>query len=395
MILIFKILLFLLTIYVGFSVLYILIFAFASKLRKNKTPDRTISPEFRCLVLIPAYKEDFVILEVAETALQQNYPSEKYDVVVIADSLKSNTLKKLRKLDLKVIEVSFEQSTKAKALNEALQFCTANYDIAYVIDADNIMEPDFISKINDAFNNGYKAVQGHRIAKNINTPVALLDAISEEINNSIFRQGHRALGLSSAFIGSGLAIEYDLFKSIMKKVTSVGEDKELEMVLLKKGLVIEYVPDAFVFDEKIQEYDNMVNQRRRWLYAQYNFFRRFFFDSFVYLFKGNFNYFDKVLQQSLLPRSILIGIVALYWAVLLILYLIGVQNINLLMQLLWLIITIFLTLALLLATPINYYNIKTLKALMYLPKGIFVMFKSMIKSWFSGNTFFHTKHGVN
>jgi cellulose synthase/poly-beta-1,6-N-acetylglucosamine synthase-like glycosyltransferase len=38
-------------------------------------------------VLIPGYKEDGVIIEVA-TALQQEYPSNLYDVVIIADSFK-------------------------------------------------------------------------------------------------------------------------------------------------------------------------------------------------------------------------------------------------------------------------------------------------------------------
>jgi cellulose synthase/poly-beta-1,6-N-acetylglucosamine synthase-like glycosyltransferase len=39
-------------------------------------------------VLIPGYKEDGVIIEVATLALQQEYPSNLYDVVIIADSFK-------------------------------------------------------------------------------------------------------------------------------------------------------------------------------------------------------------------------------------------------------------------------------------------------------------------
>src|SRR5688500_9302839 len=68
-------------------------------------------------VLIPAYKEDQVITEVAAQALEQNYPSDYFDVIVIADSLKSSTLQKLKALPIKVVEVSFEKSTKVKALN--------------------------------------------------------------------------------------------------------------------------------------------------------------------------------------------------------------------------------------------------------------------------------------
>src|SRR5687768_13794174 len=61
-------------------------------------------------VLIPAYKEDQVIPGVATSALRQNYPAEKFDVVVIADSLKAETLWKLRQMPILVVEVSFEKS---------------------------------------------------------------------------------------------------------------------------------------------------------------------------------------------------------------------------------------------------------------------------------------------
>ena len=81
-----------------------------------------------------------------------------------------------------------------------------------VLDADNLMETSFISKVNNAFNKGYMAVQGHRVAKNINTRFAILDAVSEEVNNMIFRKGHRVVGLSAALIGSGMAMEYAYFK---------------------------------------------------------------------------------------------------------------------------------------------------------------------------------------
>lgn len=69
-----------------------------------------------------------------------------------------------------------------------------------------------MSDINDLFANpDVEAVQTHRIAKNMNNDMALLDAVSEEINNTIFRLGHAKLGLSAALIGSGMAFRYDLF----------------------------------------------------------------------------------------------------------------------------------------------------------------------------------------
>jgi len=196
-------------IYLGLSAIYILVFAVANVIKPRRKSIPQKPDKFRkYAVLIPGYKEDNVICEVAIEALNQDYPKEYYDVVIIADSFLPETIEKLKLLPIKLIEVVFEKSTKSKALNKAMEILGDNYDVALVLDADNIMETDFISKINNAFDNDFQIVQGHRVAKNTNTSFAILDAISEELNNHIFRKGHRALGLSSALIGSGMAFNY-------------------------------------------------------------------------------------------------------------------------------------------------------------------------------------------
>lgn len=86
-----------------------------------------------------------------------------------------------------------------------------------VLDADNLVDPDFLEHLNNAFYSGCSAVQTHRVAKNMNTSVAVLDAVSEEMNNSIFRKGHTKLGFSAGLIGSGMAFEYDIFRKIIYK----------------------------------------------------------------------------------------------------------------------------------------------------------------------------------
>ena len=88
------------------------------------------------------------------------------------------------------------KSTKSK-ISECRHGAIGNdYDIALVLDADNVIPYDYLSDINDLFANPeVEIVQTHRSAKNLNNDMALLDAISEEINNTIFRLGHAKLGL--------------------------------------------------------------------------------------------------------------------------------------------------------------------------------------------------------
>ena len=213
--------------------IYLFVFAIAGLFYKPLKYGHSVNLR-KFAVFIPGYKEDKIILDVAKKALEQDYPSEYFDVIIIADSFKKETVDKLKELPLKVNEVYFEKSSKAKSLNKTMEMLSDEYEVALVLDADNIMANDFINQMNQAFNQGFIAVQGHRLAKNTNTHFAVLDALSEEINNHIFRRGHRVLGLSAALIGSGMAFDYQLYKSLMRQIDSFGEDKELEHKLLQK-----------------------------------------------------------------------------------------------------------------------------------------------------------------
>jgi len=386
---------YILLIYFGFGAIYILIFALASLIKYKPNRKKDIRQR-KTAVLIPGYKEDAVIVDVAKQALLQSYKQEQFDVVVIADSFQSETLQKLNDLPIKVIEVSFEKSTKSKALNKAMEVLGDNYEIACILDADNIMAEDVLERINEAFENGYKVVQGHRVAKNLNTSFAILDAVSEELNNNIFRNGHRVLGLSSALIGSGMAFDYAFFKSTMKQVNAVGGfDKELELRLLKDKQKIEYLPDAIVYDEKIQKSDAFANQRKRWLSAQFIYFRRYVLSGLFHLiFKGNVDFFDKVYQMISPPRILLLGLVGImtvaYWMI----ELLVPNAVQLAVTpLYWTIVCGITIAAFAFGIPRKFYNKETLLAILSLPKAFLIMFASLFKLKGANKKFIHTQHG--
>ncbi|MFA8437177.1 MAG: glycosyltransferase family 2 protein, partial [Marinifilaceae bacterium] len=218
----------LLAISAGYFLLFSILGLFYSDKKGKHNPKRSIA------IFLPAYKEDAVILDVVHSALEQDYPSDRFQVIVIADSFRNSTLKALKKLPIKLIEVHFKKSTKAKALNKAIQNTQKSYDIAVVLDADNIMQKNYLQEVNKHFVPN-AIIQTHRTAKNQNTPFAILDAISEEINNHVFRKGQRTIGLSAALIGSGMVFDYPLLKNLMTNITAIGGfDKELEVAILKR-----------------------------------------------------------------------------------------------------------------------------------------------------------------
>ena len=371
--------------YFMISVLYLFFFSFIGLFRKNSKNKK--SDYYRnILVLIPAFKEDLVINEVVEDALKQEYPASFYHIKVIADSLSHETLQLLKNRSIDVVEVSFATSTKSKAIRYALESSGIDYDVVIILDADNIMAPDFLSRMNNSFANGFRIIQGHRIAKNTDTNFALMDAISEEINNHIFRQGHRAAGLSSALIGSAMGFEYQLFKHLMDGIEAIGGfDKELELKIAKEKIKIEYLKDAFVFDEKVQNATKFTNQRSRWLAAQFLYFKRDIIPSFIYLFtKGNIEYFNKAFQFLLPPRILLLGTVTLINIFVLIFQVGNIKG--------WLLVLILTYLVFLFSIPFSFYNLRTLKVIFDLPRGYFWMIISLLKSKNANHEFIHTVH---
>lgn len=127
-------------------------------------------------MLFPAYKEDRVILSSVRSFLEQDYPKELFDLVVISDQMQPETNEALRTLPIRLL-MAVTRKTKAKALAMAMNnIDTDFYDIVVIMDADNVTVPEFLSCINRAFDSGVRSIQAHRTGKNLNTDISILTA---------------------------------------------------------------------------------------------------------------------------------------------------------------------------------------------------------------------------
>lgn len=364
---------------------YFFIFGICYRITRKTRFTPTIS-KHRYLVIFPAYREDAVIMESIASFLRQDYPRPLYEVVVVADSMAEHTNSTLRGLGATVLIPDFEKRSKAAALNLAVQYAQGqHFDAAVILDADNMVKPDFLQQMNTAFATGLLAIQAHRIAKNDNTPMAYLDGISEEINNSIFRQGHVNAGLPSALIGSGMLFEFQWFKRTIPKISSVGEDKELEFYLLKDRIYTEYMEHVYVLDEKIQNRTDFSNQRKRWIAAQIDTFVLTLREIGSILRTRNWPLLDKLIQWSIPPRIIILGLLPLW--ILLLLFVAPYLSAK------WIVLYMIFLISLLLAIPNRFYNRRTLRAFLNLPLIFMAILRSFIGLKSARKTFVHTPHG--
>ena len=184
-----------------------------------------------------------------------------------------------------------------------------------------------------------------------------------------------------------MAFEFNPFKEELAGFTSVGGfDKELEHVYLRKGYHFHYLPETFVYDEKIRQAQAFAKQRRRWLSAQFFYFRKFIPQFFPALKEGKIDFCDKVLQTTMPPRVLFLG---------------GLGFISLAMTLInpgwslkWWILLTLLLISLLISIPKFLWNKKLLYASLYLGQAFILMFLNLFHLKGANKKFIHTSHGT-
>ena len=104
------------------------------------------------------------------------------------------------------------------------------------------------------------------------------------------------------------------------KVRSANEDKELEALLMRQHVFIDYFDDIHVYDEKTREVKDFNRQRGRWAFSQ---FRGLFLNIKylpVALFNRHYDWADKLVQWMLIPRIMAVIIIFMMSIVLPFLY---------------------------------------------------------------------------
>lgn len=368
-------------------ILYFLFFALASKRygEREQLNKAAYSADNKnsFMVIFPAYGEDAVIVDAVKSFLNQDYPIELRDIYVVSDHMKDATNEELKELPINLLIATYENSSKAKALKLAVNSTNKDYDGVIILDADNVVEKNYLSQLNDMFSENIMAIQTHRVAKNLDSEMAYLDAVAEEINNTIFRQGHVVCNLPASLIGSGMLFDYKWFKKVIPQIYSAGEDKELEILLIKHNIQTEYAKDIYVYDEKSNSLERYNNQRRRWIAVQI-----FALKAALKELKGekaSWAIIDKIYQWFIPPRLMLIGVP-------IIMIIIGLF-VDLSMTYRWLALEIIFTITCIMSIPKRLSGKAVIKSLFYIPVIIFITVANLFRLKGASKSFIHTTHG--
>ena len=302
---------------ISFTVIYMTIFTLAAMLPKRHYTQK-VKHQNRFIILIPSYRNSNVEQTVA-SALGQSYPQRLFDITVISDHNNEMTNFHLAQQPITLLTPNFRESNKAKyfqlAISNLPQFKL--YDVVIILEAGNIIESDFLEKINTAYENaGTRALQAHRVSRNSKSQVSQMAAIFEEINNTIFRKGHNRLGLSASLCMSGMAFDFEWFKSTILQFKANWDDKNLESILLQQHVFVEYVEDLYVYDEKPQHAEDFNRQRGQWIKSQFVTLLKNIHHLPWAILTRQYDLADKIIQWMLMPRMVLMGLVVIMSAIL-------------------------------------------------------------------------------
>ena len=227
-------------------------------------------------VVITAYRNAEITRPLIESLLRQTH--KRFTVYLVADNCPEVTFS-FADERVVILEPKPALNLKAKSLIHAMEQFVRPHDYVVVCDADNLAHPQFLEELNHYANAGYRAIQGQRTAKNIDTPIAAADAVGEFYKNFIERYGAYRVGSSAVISGSGMAVERELYWAyLMGPDISAGkekwkkmlqEDKILQNFLLRDNHKIAYAWNAIIYDEKVSDGDAVETQRSRWLYSYF------------------------------------------------------------------------------------------------------------------------------
>lgn len=332
-----------------------------ASVKKIKNIYSETKKNYRFAIFITGEEDaDEQIIASAKSFLEQNFPEDKYDIIITTNGLKKETTDNLCDKNIICIDSETNLNTRIEAINNAIRHLdSAIYDVAVIMTPNNMVEPDFLYQINKAYHSGGMAIQTHRVSETTKSFIGLLSSVAEEINNSIFRRGHVNLGFSSSLIGSGMVFNYNWLKQNIPALKNPSMTKQLETALLKQGIFIEYLENVVIHEEKINRVSKYSKQRKEWSEATRYSLKDAIKDFPKSLFSGNFDYCNKIFQW-MMPSKILLIAYTLVIAVLLIF-------VEWTLSLKWWILFGLLLLSFSISIPEKYQNFKTFLAFIMLP----------------------------
>ena len=259
--------------------------------------------------VIAAHNEEAVIGNLVESIFAQDYPRELMDVFVVCDACTDDTHAVAEAAGATVWDRNdLARRGKSWALDYAFDRILNDYDGAYeafvVMDADNLVAPDYLSVMNRAFDAGYLVCTGYRNSKNFDSSWISSAYAIWFIREAKFLNNARMMsGTSCAISGSGWMVSERIVRGMHGwDFHTLTEDIQFSTFCCANNVQIGYAPAEF-FDEQPITLKASWTQRMRWTKGFYQVFFSYGRDLAKGITRGQFASYDMLM--TIAPGMIL------------------------------------------------------------------------------------------
>ena len=279
-------------------------------LLKKRQPQPSPAAAHRYAVLIAARNEENVIAGLLDSLKAQTYDMSLVTVFVAADNCTDSTAAIARSHGAVVYErFNHLNVGKGYALDFLLQHVGADYpegfDGYFVFDADNLLAPDYIERMNETFSAGNEIVTSYRNSKNfgdnwISAGYALWFLRESRYLNC----ARNLLGASGAVGGTGFLFSRRVLEeSGGWHFFLLTEDIEFSVHHITDGEVIAICEDAVLYDEQPTDFRQSCRQRLRWAKGYIQVFQRYGGKLLKGAARGSWSCFD--MSMAIMPAFVL------------------------------------------------------------------------------------------
>lgn len=228
-------------------------------------------------ICIAARNEEKVIGNLIDSIANQDYPLDKLHVFVCVNNSTDGTFDIVQQLakqyqgTLKITAYNRNEDserTKGYALRYLFDkieedFGRNSLEAYFIFDADNVLAPDYLTRMNEAYDEGNKIVVSLRKSKNMDRNWISFSYATHWLENCLEHRGKSLFHLPCRVQGTGFMFDNELVKDGWKYV-SLTEDRAFASDAVIMGYDITYCESAEFYDEQPYSLKVTLRQRVRW-----------------------------------------------------------------------------------------------------------------------------------
>ncbi len=236
----------------------------------NCYPDAKKNHNF--VLLLPARNESRVIGSLLESIKKLDYPHENIRIIVGVESLDDPTCKIAQSYGAIIyLKKDLDKKGKGYIVGEMIDYANNELDFDneafLILDADNVLDQNYLKEMNKALDAGYEVAVGYRNTKNWETGwVSSCSGLTFTRFSTLENLGRTRFGATVQLSGTGFYITKNLIEKLGGwNFYTLTEDLELTVRLAIEGVKTAYVSNAIFYDEQPVKWSDSKNQRTRWV----------------------------------------------------------------------------------------------------------------------------------